>query len=263
MREGKAPKDLPVVIFSKGRFLAEVWVKSSARPSLLGEITTTIGRHNILIKNIMAYTAGNVGNAFILIDCTNMTCRAEDLIRDLRSIDGVTDVAFFAPSHYGYVYEVFGFPLTTSNKEEVMIMRTKSFTRMLDGIRAYFGSAGDAFLWYLAREGGANTAEWFIEELEGLGVVDRIKFHLDTLFSVGWGRFELAKFDEESRVIEIVVKDCLEVLHSKGAYSEPRCIFIRGYLTGALSKYLNRDIRLEEVKCEGKGDPYCLFIGHF
>ncbi|MHC1636819.1 MAG: V4R domain-containing protein [Candidatus Nezhaarchaeales archaeon] len=263
MPESKAIKDLPVVVFSKGSFLGEFWVKSLAKPSVLGKITSVLGEYGILIKNIVAYTSGNEGNAFILVDCTNMTSNVEEIINKLKSMPEVLDVKFFSPDRYGYVYESFGFPITTSSKEEVIIIRLKSFVSMLDGIRAYFGSAGEAFLWYLAREGGSSTAKWFNEELEGLDVASKIKFHLDTLFSVGWGKFELKKFDEIEKVLEIEAKDCLEIRYQKGSFQEARCIFMRGYLTGALSVYLGKEVKVEEIKCEAKGDGSCVFVCHF
>ncbi len=263
MLEGKAIKDLPIVVFSRGSFLGEFWVKSLAKPSVLGKITSVLGEYSILIKNIVAYTSGDEGNAFILVDCTNITSNIEEIIDRLKSISEVMDVKFFSPSRYGYIYESFGFPITTSNKEEVIIIRLKSFVSMLDGIRAYFGSAGEAFLWYLAREGGSSTAKWFNEELGDLDVIDKIKVHLDTLFSVGWGRFELKRFDETEKVVEIEVKDNLEIRYQKGSSKECRFIFMRGYLTGALSVYLGKEVKVEEIKCEAKGDGSCVFVGHF
>jgi len=263
MLEGKAPKDLPVVIFSKGGFLGEFWVKSLAKPSTLGKITSILGEHGILIKNIVAYTSGDEGNAFILVDCTNMTSSIEEVVDRLGSMPEVIDVKFFSPGRYGYVYESFGFPITTSGKEEVVIIRLKSFVNMINGIRAYFGSAGEAFLWYLARECGSSTAEWFNEELKELDFMSKIKVHLDTLFSVGWGRFELKRFDVVEKIVEIEAKGSFEIRHQKGTSKENRCIFMRGYLTGALRIYLGKEVRVEEVKCEAKGDEACTFICHF
>lgn len=226
----------------------------------MGKITSVLGEHNILIRNIIAYSLGDEGNAFIIVDFTNATTTVEDVIAKLKSMPEVLDVAFFSPDKPGYVYETFGFPVTTSHTEDVVILRLKTLVGMVDGIIKQFGSAGEAFLWYLAREGGKSTAKWLSEKLGDLNAITKIKIHLATLLSVGWGRFEVKRLDDSNNILEIEAKDNFEVRYKKNSQDRVNCIFTRGYLTGVLSFYLDREVKVEEVKCEAKGDSSCIFL---
>ncbi|MEM4576296.1 MAG: V4R domain-containing protein [Candidatus Nezhaarchaeales archaeon] len=263
MYKEKSIKELPVIIFSKNRVLGEFWVKGFAKPSVLSEVVKILNEHNVQIKNLIAYSIKGEEVAFIIVDLTDIKGDVNEVISKMKALPNVSEVDFFSPKHYGCVYEAFGFPITSSGFDENIIMRLRSFIDMLEGIKACFGSAGEAFLWYLARDGGSSTAKWFNSNLESLDVEDKIKIHLAALFSAGWGKFELKRFDWVEKVIEIEAIDNLEVKHKKGIAKNPRCTFIRGYLTGLLSVYLGKNVRVEEVECEAKKDGRCLFVCYF
>lgn len=263
MYKEKAIKELPVIIFSKDHALGEFLVKGFAKPSSLSEVIKILNEHNIQAKNLIAYSVKDEEVAFIIVDLTDIKGDVNEVINRIKALPGISEVDFFSPKHYGYVYEAFGFPITSSGLDENIIMRLRSFIDMLEGIKACFGSAGEAFLWYLARDGGSSTAKWFNSNLENLEVEDKIKIHLAVLFSAGWGKFELKRFDWVEKVIEIEARENLEIRHRKGTARNPRCIFIRGYLAGLLSVYLGKNVRVEEVECEAKKNSRCLFVCYF
>jgi predicted hydrocarbon binding protein len=75
---------------------------------------------------------------------------------------------------------------------------------------------------------------------------------------IGWGRFELERFNP--------VQECLtvKVYHSPfaeayGSSSLPVCHLIRGVLGGMATAVFGREAEAKEVSCLAKGDECCRF----
>jgi len=226
----------------------------------LGKVLEVLNEHRIHPWNVMVHYEDDEEVSFILADMTEMVGDVGVVIDKISALPDVLEVDFWGPQ-LDYAYEAFGFPMTTSETEEVMVVVLKCFVEMLQEVKACFGSSGEVFLWYLAKGFGSSAAKLLGARLEGLSVEERIKAHLALLSSAGWGEFELKGIDLTKRLVEVRARDVFEVRHRKDSSKAPQCLFMRGYLTGMMSAHFEvRGVRVEEVFCEARGDDACLFL---
>lgn len=249
----------PVIVFSKGRAFGEFWVKGRARPSVLGKALEVLNEHGILARNIVVHHEGDEEVSLILADMTDATDNVDVVISKLSALPGMLEVDFRGP-RFNYMCKALGPLVNTSKAEEVIVVVLKCFIEMLQGVKACFGSSGEVFLWYLAREIGSSTAKLLDAKLEGLSAEERVRAHLAFLSSAGWGVFELKRVDLTKGLIEVRARNAFEVRHRKGSSKTPQCLFMKGYLAGMMSAHLSvKGVRAEEVSCEARGDEVCSF----
>jgi predicted hydrocarbon binding protein len=82
----------------------------------------------------------------------------------------------------------------------------------------------------------------------------------DFLKAHGIGSFEY-KSSSFPHGGEIAIKVVHGIEASASNMPAPRCHFTRGLLSGIISYVMGNYIPVQEVKCVGKGDRYCLFVG--
>jgi predicted hydrocarbon binding protein len=75
----------------------------------------------------------------------------------------------------------------------------------------------------------------------------------------GWGNVK--SFDITNDPIRITMDHLQEPLHS-GPANRPVCLYIRGYLSGFLSRLLHRKMKAEELECAAQGGSECVFAIH-
>ena len=82
----------------------------------------------------------------------------------------------------------------------------------------------------------------------------------DFLKAHGLGSFEYkSSLLPHSGEIVVRVSQGIEALASN--MPAPRCHFTRGMLSGIISYVMGSYVPMQEVKCVGKGDKYCMFVG--
>jgi predicted hydrocarbon binding protein len=98
------------------------------------------------------------------------------------------------------------------------------------------------------------------------GVMDKVlNFALVTFSTVGWGRFEIEKFD--SKKGEIIITNKVNpiarcYLRDFGKAKKPIDHFFCGLFEGAISGFLKQEAKCTEVKCIACGDEVCVFCIH-
>ncbi len=253
-------KDLPVMVFSKGRVFGELCVRCRALPYALSKILEVLERRRIRVQNLIAYSGNDEDVSLILVDLTEALDSVSVVVDEVRALPDVVKVDFSGPQ-FDYACGVLGFPVTTSKTEEVMVVALRCLVEMFQGVKKCFGSSGEVFLWYLARELGSSTAKLLDERVEGLDAEERVKAHLALLSSAGWGIFELKRVDVARGLIEVRARDAFEIRHRKGSSETPQCLFMKGYLAGMVGAHLRvKGVRVEEVSCEARGDDACSFV---
>jgi len=95
-----------------------------------------------------------------------------------------------------------------------------------------------------------------------------VKKMLERISGYGFGTVKIKEIGDSRKSdflnIEVEVKDSFEAeLHlSRSKNNEQTgCWFLRGYISGFMSKIFNEDIYFYEVSCRGKGDSACCLIG--
>lgn len=95
-----------------------------------------------------------------------------------------------------------------------------------------------------------------------------IKKMLERISGYGFGKIKIKEIGDSAKSgllnIKIEVKDSFEAdlhLHRPENIEQTCCWFLRGYISGFMSKILNEEIYFHEVSCRGKGDSSCCLIG--
>ena len=105
---------------------------------------------------------------------------------------------------------------------------------------------------------GGTLSSSRYREVFGLSDQEIIQFMIEMGPQIGWGRFELERFDPNLKCFTV------KVYHSPfaetyGSSPTPVCHLIRGVLSGMASVVFDRQIEGKELFCLAKGDKYCKF----
>lgn len=106
-------------------------------------------------------------------------------------------------------------------------------------------------------QGGMLSSKKFKEDFH-LSDEETIRFMMEMGGQIGWGRFELVRFDP------LLSQLSLEVYFSPfaetyGKSEKSICHFIRGVMAGLAFTIFNKEISAVETNCLAKGDPFCTF----
>lgn len=143
-------------------------------------------------------------------------------------------------------------------------MRKTGYKGLFEGVRSKFGSAGDAFLYYLGCQSGIEYCKSHLEIAEKLGISDPeeiIKRVTIPIFSsVGFGRIDVSEMiTTPTFKATVKVYECFEC-EVASRTEKPFSQFIRGIFAAYLTKLFNKKINVEETKCIAKGDPHCELV---
>ena len=138
-----------------------------------------------------------------------------------------------------------------------LLVRPETLAVFQKAIEKEIGERASQILYQGGHAGGSLSSKRY-REVFGFSDEEIIRFMLKMGSQIGWGRFELDRFDGNKRVL--IVK----VYHSPfaeayGLSSQPVCHMIRGVLGGMGSLIFGKDIESKEVSCLAKGDEYCGF----
>ncbi len=95
------------------------------------------------------------------------------------------------------------------------------------------------------------------------GMMDKvIKFIIDTMSTIGWGKFEIEKMDlkkKEAIITNKVNPVARCYIRDFGRAEKPIDYYLVGLFEGA-SEYLKVEIECKETKCIACGDNACVFV---
>ncbi len=143
--------------------------------------------------------------------------------------------------------------------EEVryLLIRPETLMAFQKGIEKEIGERASQILFRSGFEGGSLSSKRY-REVFGLSDEEIVHFMLEMGTQIGWGRFELERFDPIEKRIDA------KVFHSPfaeayGSSASPVCHLIRGVLAGMASILFRKQFEGKEVLCLAKGDKYCRF----
>jgi predicted hydrocarbon binding protein len=76
---------------------------------------------------------------------------------------------------------------------------------------------------------------------------------------IGWGDFEVEKFDRAGRRLIVLVRNSA-FAEAYGSADQGVCHMIRGVMAGLAAGIFGTDVRSEETSCRAKGDELCRFV---
>ena len=138
-----------------------------------------------------------------------------------------------------------------------LLVRPETLAAFQKAAEREIGEKASDILYQSGFQGGALSSKRY-REVFGFSDEEIIQFMVEMGPQIGWGRFELERFDGNNKLL--IVK----VYHSPfaegyGPSSEPVCHMIRGVLGGMASIVFRKEIASKEVSCLARGDEYCRF----
>jgi hypothetical protein len=153
----------------------------------------------------------------------------------------------FAPEKGGLFYKEVRYLLI---RPEVLITFQKEAEKEL-------GEKAGHILFLSGFQGGSLSSKKY-REVFHFSDEEILRFMIEMGPQIGWGRFELERFDPANKSLT------LKVYHSPfaeayGLSQKPVCHFIRGVLSGMASVIFEKESEIMETRCLAKGDPFCRF----
>jgi len=138
-----------------------------------------------------------------------------------------------------------------------LLIRPEVLVTLQKEIGKELGEKANRILFQSGFQGGSLSSKKY-REVFHLSDEEILRFMIEMGSQIGWGRFELKRFDPEKKSLSV------KVYHSPfaeayGTSTIPVCQFIRGVLTGMASVIFNKESEVNEILCLAKGDPFCRF----
>ncbi len=251
------PLDVARVIHLPRRkiYLISLSIAEKTRP--IGQIVRELNDVAAEIITIYGYCIDGAGHLSVVVDLTNAKLDIDELVNRLSRMSEITRVSYVAPEEPGLLIDKYHFPITYGAGRAVLF-DIETLSSMFDEIKRQWGSAGEAFIYYLGYIGGKSFAKHFSEKYRELNERKIYIIMRDTIQAYGYGLVD--KVEKTDNEVIIRVRDLFECKPVEGKRTSPNSHFFRGYVSGIASVMLNRDMLAEEVKCIAMGDPYCEFI---
>ncbi len=138
-----------------------------------------------------------------------------------------------------------------------LLLRPETLAAFQKALEKEMGEKASEVLYQSGFQGGMLSSKRF-REVFGLSDEEIIHFMVEMGCQIGWGRFELERFDGNQKVLSVKVYHS-PFAESYGPSSEPICHMIRGVLGGMGSLVFGKEIQSKEVSCLARGDDYCRF----
>jgi uncharacterized protein len=138
-----------------------------------------------------------------------------------------------------------------------LILRPETIMGLYKTLKDKYGKDVDSHFFQGGFEAGRLTSQKYKENfgLDNMGLID---FMIKTGGQIGWGKFELVRFELNEKILEIKLTNCAFI--SKDKFLEfPVCHFVLGVMSGMASILFSSEVSGEEIKCMAKGDECCFF----
>ncbi len=138
---------------------------------------------------------------------------------------------------------------------------TKKFMADLqrDMARIMGESSAKALFYRVGYMGGSRGVRNLKEENPNLTEKDAVMAFINLFNRAAWGETELLSMSGEG----IIVRISHSYGEEYGEIGRDVCYLIQGIFAGVLAEATGRKTRAEEVRCVGKGDPYCEIVVRF
>ena len=193
----------------------------------------------------------------VFVDLTNKRQLLNSIMNELKELDMIQHVEYIAPIFEGFVAYNGLFPLTIFN-ERAIILRKPLYEAFVKLLREELGSGYTAWLYQLGVEMGRNAYKSHKEVIQSEDVDKIVKFAEALFTQIGFGKLRVRSLDIESKRALVRVYNSFECELFKGS-NTPSSYLIKGMLKGWFSCLFKADIKINEIKCIAKGDPYCEF----
>jgi predicted hydrocarbon binding protein len=138
-----------------------------------------------------------------------------------------------------------------------LLVRPETLAAFQKAAEKEIGEKASNILYQSGFHGGTLSSKKY-RDVFGLSNEEIIRFMMEMGSQIGWGRFELERFDSAKKrlVVKVYYSPFAEAY---GPSSKPVCHMIRGVLGGMASSVFGKGIESKEISCLARGDEYCRF----
>ncbi len=249
-------------MFYQGRKLYGLVLRGYSRPGALEQTTDILARHGIDITylSLGPVRSGERGSIILFLDFTEADVKPEELAEELEALEFIEEAEVIKPRFEGLIADESSFPIMLGS-HRALILSKPALRGFLIKFREHLGSGGEAMLYHIGREVGAERGRHIDREAEKMGIKRlRDKFIMgEILFkSLGYGIPQITEFSDDPPYLKMRVYHCIEceLGHNVG---RPFSHYVRGVIAGFASEIFNREMLAKETRCIAMGDPYCEF----
>lgn len=249
-------------MFYQGRKLYGLVLRGRSKPGALEQTTDILARHGIDITylSLGPMRRGERGSIVLFLDFTEADVKPGELVEELEALEFIEKAEVIKPRFEGLIADEYSFPLMLGS-HRALILSEPALRGFLIKFREHLGSGGEAMLYYIGREVGAERGRHINREAEKMGINRlRDKFIIgEVIFkSLGYGIPQMMEFSEDPPYFKMRVYHCIECGLGDNV-GRPFSHYVRGVIAGYASEILNREMLVEETRCIAMGDPYCEF----
>jgi len=255
----RRPHEIPCGIRAAGREIAQFCISLKNVPGALGQVASEFARHgvNILSGYISAHPGERLGYVTFFADITDAAVGLEELVSALRKLDMVVELEVRGAEVPGLMVNSAHFPLLFLG-QEVVIIDLRMVGHMFSRLDEVFDTGASVILY----EMGMRAGKVIVEEIAECGIPEEDVLKVLTALGVarGWGITEILSWDLKAARLALRVWENFECKPLAGKKRKPHSHFMRGLIAGVVSKLTGQPVKVREVKCLAKGDPYCEFV---
>ena len=252
------PKDIGGTLFTENPYIAEIALKTSfPNPSEgLKFVSNILSKYNVSPIMFNLTTSNREQYMVFFIDYSGIKGDLENLIGELKGNPHVVDVKFRVKRLKEKILDMFAQPTFGQGKYSALVLGADELSLVYEKIKEIYGSGGEAFLYHI----GYTLGETSGNKYRGRKInEDFIREDVLAFQAYGWGIPEVINVDLEKPEIIIRFHELFESKYARGK-TRSNCHFVRGYLAGLFTKFLDKKMFAIETKCVAKGDPYCEFL---
>ena len=199
----------------RGRRLYGFRVEGYSKPGVIAALSAIIAEKGLDItyySTIGTVKLGERGGGIFFIDFTESDVKPEELAREFMALDFVDKVEIIRPRFEGFIADDVSFPLMLGGGRAIIFSEPALRGFLLD-FRRRLGTGGEAMLYYIGREVGAEWARNVNHITERIGVKSlRDKFSIGgmTFKSLGYGIPEMLEYEEHPPFLRVKIHRCIE-----------------------------------------------------
>ena len=255
----RRPIEIPCGIRAAGRELVQFCISMKNVPGAMGQVASEVARHgvNILSGYMSAHPGEELGYVTFFADITDATISLEELAAALKQLDVVVELEVHEAEVPGLIVDAAHFPLLFLG-QEVVVIDLRMIGHMFSRLDEVFGTGASVILY----EMGVRAGKVIVEEVVECGIREEDVLKVLAALGVarGWGITEILSWDPRAVRLVLRVWENFECKPLAGRKRKPHSHFMRGVIAGIVSKLTGQPVKVREVKCLAKGDPYCEFV---
>jgi predicted hydrocarbon binding protein len=138
-----------------------------------------------------------------------------------------------------------------------LLIRPETLMTFQKAIEKELGGKASQILYQSGFQGGILSSKKY-REVFNFSDEEIIRFMMEMGPQIGWGRFELERFDPVQKHLTVNVFNS-PFAEAYGPSFSSVCHLIRGVLGGTASIVFEKEIEGKELSCIAKGDKFCRF----